>query len=181
MNKYELDASRTEPQQLDVIKKRIDTDTLKLLNNAFSELIVLNEKIDSLKKYIFYGKQNTVVLETSKRFFLSEDYLKSDEGIRILHACLGLTTEVGELFEALVKVNDSNHIDSINVLEEAGDLFWYLAIIANVFGSSFEAIQNTNIEKLKKRFPNKFEEKEAINRDVDSERKILNKIERGDI
>jgi hypothetical protein len=48
--------------------------------------------------------------------------LGNDNAIRLLHAALGLTTEVVELFEALEKE------DGKNVKEEIGDMFWYLAI-----------------------------------------------------
>lgn len=176
MKNYEKEAMRTEPTDLESIKNRLDDDTLKILNDSISELIHLNEKMDALKKYIYYGK-NANVIETKKKVKISNEYLRSDEGVRVLHSILGLTTEVGELFESVVKVDDDNKkIDEVNVLEEAGDLFWYLAILSNVFGKDFSSIQKTNIEKLKKRYPNKFVESDAINRNLEAERDILNKI-----
>jgi NTP pyrophosphatase (non-canonical NTP hydrolase) len=52
-------------------------------------------------------------------------------------------------------------LDTQNLTEELGDLFWYIAIMANRLGVSFEDIQERNIKKLNKRFSNGFSEKEA--------------------
>ena len=38
---------------------------------------------------------------------------------------------------------------------------WYLAMISNVFGWDLETILAENIEKLKKRYPEGFTEKDA--------------------
>lgn len=43
----------------------------------------------------------------------------------------------------------------------------------DLLGLNFMEILNTNIEKLKKRYPEKFTEEDAINRDLDSERATL--------
>lgn len=44
--------------------------------------------------------------------------------IRLLHATLGISTEVGELFEFY----DSENLDFTNLKEEVGDAFWYCGI-----------------------------------------------------
>lgn len=59
---------------------------------------------------------------------------------RIAHAVIGLNTEVSEIVEAYTK-NDYFHIDYVNVAEELGDMYWYLAILFD----EFEA-DATNIE-----------------------------------
>lgn len=48
--------------------------------------------------------------------------LGNDNVIRMLHAGLGMTTEIAELFESL------ECDDTVNKKEELGDLFWYVAI-----------------------------------------------------
>jgi len=54
-----------------------------------------------------------------------------------------------------------------------GDLFWYLAIACDELGVEFESLMETNIAKLKARYGEKFSEHKAENRDLDSERRIL--------
>jgi len=57
--------------------------------------------------------------------------LENDNVIRMLHAGLGMTTEVAELFESLE--ND----DDVNKKEELGDLFWYIAVAFDATRAEF--------------------------------------------
>lgn len=94
--------------------------------------------------------------------------------MRLLHGALGVCTEAGELLDALKKkVMYGKDIDYVNVKEEVGDILWYLAIILDETGSSFDEVMQVNIAKLKKRYPDKFTSEAAINRDVEAERKVL--------
>lgn len=92
----------------------------------------------------------------------------------ILHALMGITTECGELMDALKKhLIYGKPIDFTNLLEEHGDLQWYLALLAYTCDFTFEIAQERNIEKLRARFPEKFTEFDALNRNLEKERKIL--------
>jgi NTP pyrophosphatase (non-canonical NTP hydrolase) len=94
--------------------------------------------------------------------------------VKFLHAAMGICTESGELMDALKKhLIYGKPIDNVNVQEEAGDLFWYVAILADAFNFTFEDTMEKNIAKLKARYPNRFTEKDAQLRDLDKERKIL--------
>jgi len=57
---------------------------------------------------------------------------------------------------------------------------WYIAILLRQFGGEgiFEEILETNINKLKARYPDKFSSELAMNRDLDKERNILESAER---
>ena len=93
---------------------------------------------------------------------------------RIEHAIMGITTEAGELMDAVKKTKIyGKPLDIVNLLEEAGDTMWYLAILADALGVSFEEIWQKNIAKLQKRYPEKFSHENALQRDTDAERKIL--------
>jgi NTP pyrophosphatase (non-canonical NTP hydrolase) len=93
---------------------------------------------------------------------------------RILHAAIGCVTESGELLDALKKqMYYGRELDLTNVKEEAGDLLWYLAILFDELETDFETECNRVINKLKARFPDKFTEGNAFNRDLDTERKVL--------
>lgn len=94
--------------------------------------------------------------------------------IRILHALIGLETEVGELQDAMKKhVFYGKPLDTVNLAEEMGDVFWYLAILSDALRAPFEEVMEKNIAKLKARYGDKFTEKAALNRDLTTERKIL--------
>lgn len=98
----------------------------------------------------------------------------TEENIRLLHSCIGLCTEAGEALDALKKhLYYGKKLDKVNLKEEMGDLFWYLAIMADSLDIEFEEIMIKNINKLKARYGEKFSEDKAINRDLDTEREIL--------
>lgn len=100
--------------------------------------------------------------------------LQDKRTVRVLHAAMGLDTEAAEITDALKKhLMYGKELDIVNLKEEAADIMWYLAVLADELGFSFEEVQERNIAKLKKRFGDKFTEGKAINRDVEAERKIL--------
>ena len=97
-----------------------------------------------------------------------------------LHAAMGMVTEAGELMDAVKKhIIYGAELDMVNVKEELGDLFWYIAIIIRQLGGAelYSEIQQTNIDKLEARFDGKFSEFRALNRDLGTERDILEAAE----
>ncbi len=93
---------------------------------------------------------------------------------RLLHGAIGLCTEVGEFQDALKKnVYYGKDLDLVNLKEELGDVMWYLAILCDELGTTFEEVQEVNIAKLKARYPDKFDFDKALNRDLETEREIL--------
>lgn len=97
-----------------------------------------------------------------------------EEVIRILHASMGLSTEAGELLDAMKKhIFYGKKLDMVNLQEELGDIFWYAAQLADAAGFTFEDTMEKNIAKLKARYPDRFTEKDAVIRNLDVERKIL--------
>ena len=94
--------------------------------------------------------------------------------MRVLHSALGLSTEAGEILDAVKKhAYYGKELDKVNLFEEVGDLFWYLAILADELGFSFEDAMKKNNEKLAARYGKAFSSKAAIKRDLDKEREIL--------
>jgi len=95
---------------------------------------------------------------------------------RLLHAGIGLATEAGEFLDALKKhVFYGKELDTVNLSEEMGDIFWYCALIADELKIDFSQVMDTNIAKLKARYGDKFSEDKAENRDLKTERTILEK------
>ncbi|MFG1499225.1 nucleoside triphosphate pyrophosphohydrolase family protein [Halobacteriovorax sp. XZX-3] len=114
-------------------------------------------------------------IRTESRDFDAMNTRLNDDGIkRLLHAGIGLSTEAGEFLDALKKhIFYGKELDRVNLAEELGDLFWYMAIVGDELGIKFEDVMERNITKLKARYGEKFSEEKADNRDLDSERKIL--------
>lgn len=93
-----------------------------------------------------------------------------------LHMVMGMETEVGEIMDGFKKNLAYNKpIDMVNMKEEIGDLMWYVAGFCRFNDIDLEQVLKTNIAKLKARYPEKFTEEAAINRNLDAEREILEK------
>jgi NTP pyrophosphatase (non-canonical NTP hydrolase) len=91
-----------------------------------------------------------------------------------LHMVLGMQTEAAEIADVYKKtIAYKKPLDFVNIKEEVGDLMWYVANLCNMNGWDLREILDTNIAKLEARYPEKFTEEQAINRDLDNERQIL--------
>lgn len=91
-----------------------------------------------------------------------------------MHMALGLVTEAGEFADVYKKALAYNkEIDYVNLKEEIGDILWYISNFCNMLGWSLSDVMDLNIKKLETRYPEKFTDDLAINRDLDAERDIL--------
>lgn len=183
LGKYVKDAIRTESKIESVNLNLYDFDQLVLMFVSVSELL------DQIKKNVFYDrpinerkwddciKTIDICLQILKQInhdpssYGDTRDLKTKFNPRVFHGIVGIATEAGELVEALNA--SQNTIDTTNVLEEIGDLNWYSAILIDELKGDFEKVLTANIEKLKARFPEKFSNEHAINRNVEIERKVL--------
>lgn len=64
-----------------------------------------------------------------------------DRMIRLLHAGLGLSSEVSELCMAAYAPKNKT-VDWVNIMEESGDLLWYIAVAINALKFSHEEISS---------------------------------------
>lgn len=95
-------------------------------------------------------------------------------GVREVHAIFGMLTEVGELADAYKRhIFYGTSMDNVNVKEELGDILWYIAIMCDVHKLELCDVLEANIAKLRKRYPHKFDADQAVNRNLEAERKEL--------
>lgn len=88
---------------------------------------------------------------------------KSD---KMEEALFGLAGEVGELCDHYKKFMHQGHdLDYNHMAEEAGDVLWYLAEIADALGLTLEDIARRNIDKLLKRYPEGFDPERSRKRE----------------
>ena len=94
--------------------------------------------------------------------------------VKLLHAAMGCVTESAELMDAMKKAMFYGHkIDRTNIIEELGDLTWYISQALTELGISYSEIWERNIAKLRAWYPQQFEADKANHRDLDQERKAL--------
>jgi NTP pyrophosphatase (non-canonical NTP hydrolase) len=86
----------------------------------------------------------------------------------LLNCALGLSGETGEINDIIKKVLFHSHplTDELHqkLLDEIGDVAWYLAYLSAALSSDFETIFQRNIAKLQKRYPNGFNTADSLNR-----------------
>ena len=104
----------------------------------------------------------------------TEDYTKnclrtwSNIGDNIEHCAYGLVTESGEILDMLKKHKFyGRDFNMVNLKEELGDLLYYIHILCDAINYPVEQARADNIEKLAKRYPDKF--KDVVVRDVEKE------------
>lgn len=185
LTQYVKDATRTE--------SRIDNITVDIEKLMFVAQLFIHagNLLDMIKKNQFYGKpidptvwnghlrsiyamsgMSVAEMRNEQTDLRTSDILPIDP--RVFHGIIGVATEGTELVEALMKtVTGINNIDQVNVQEECIDACWYIAILHDVMQMSWDEGLERNIAKLKARYPNKFTSEDAIVRDLDAERKIL--------
>ena len=99
---------------------------------------------------------------------------KTYEHMDSLHMVMGLDTEVGELVDVFKKnLAYGKPIDWVNVKEEVVDIMWYLVNFCRIHNIDIEEQMDRNINKLRQRYPDRFDSHLAVNRNLDLERKIL--------
>jgi len=178
--KFTEEAKRTESSD---VPFAIHGDMFTLLQTTTLQLM---DCFDLIKKRAFYGKPidadkfnarliiaDHSISELRNEISKNPEYihtLDSDPTInsREFHGILGLLTEAGELLE-LIDI-DAGDIDALKIVDELGDSFWYIAILADAKGIDIEQqVLEGVIAKLRKRFPDKFEAALAVTRDKDAE------------
>lgn len=99
----------------------------------------------------------------------------------IVHAWLGVTTETGESGDVIKKAMIYGASpDLVNLDEEFGDKLWYIALYCFRRNISFSDLFTQNIEKLKLRFPDKYSDQAALERDTIAERRVLEAYSKDD-
>ncbi len=187
LKQYVTDAIRTESQIDKVVVNEM------LLTSTIQILIAMGNVLDQIKKHVFYQKPYDLGAMYTHLAFAQEslntlgtlqdaEILNDERPIsvdtRIFHSIVGIATESTELLEAMDLYDPD--LDYTNLLEEFGDIDWYKAIGVDTIGGDWEDILTKNIAKLKARFPDKFTSIDAINRDLDTEREILDTMKQGD-
>lgn len=89
-------------------------------------------------------------------------FLKDVELIN--HALHGMVSEMGEIHGIYQKTYQGHIINDEHLKKELGDLMWFIAEFCSGKGWNLSDIMELNIEKLKKRYPDGFNEDQSLNR-----------------
>lgn len=93
------------------------------------------------------------------------DAMRTADIMNIYEAAIKLPAEVGEMLNALGKRLFQGHqIDKTEVVEELGDICWYIAYFSACVGATFEEVLISNIKKRRERYPDGFNAVRSVNR-----------------
>ena len=85
----------------------------------------------------------------------------------LINSVMGLCGESGEAIDIVKKHLFQGHdLDKEKLAKELGDIAWYLAEAATALNMDLDDIFASNIEKLKKRYPEGFDSERSIHRNA---------------
>lgn len=81
---------------------------------------------------------------------------------------MGLASECGEIIDVITKSAFQGHdFDEIHAISEMGDILFYLCGLSTLMGISFKELAIENLAKIRKRYPNGYNNLDSINRKED--------------
>jgi NTP pyrophosphatase (non-canonical NTP hydrolase) len=91
--------------------------------------------------------------------------LALDGNGHLFNGVLGLAGEAGECADLVKKhcFQDARPIHDA-LIDELGDVLWYVAETAGALGVSLEEVAQHNVDKLRKRYPDGFEAERSLHR-----------------
>jgi NTP pyrophosphatase (non-canonical NTP hydrolase) len=82
-----------------------------------------------------------------------------------LHMAIGISGEAGELLDAIKKATIyRKQLDISNIVEECGDLLFYIAGMLDSIGVDIESAMAANVSKLSIRYGKSYSDKSAVDR-----------------
>ena len=89
-----------------------------------------------------------------------------DWEFHLFNGVLGLAGEAGECADLVKKkfFQDGRYIAE-DLLDELGDVLWYIAETAAALNFPLEDVAKHNVEKLKKRYPDGFSAEKSLHRE----------------
>lgn len=87
------------------------------------------------------------------------------DGADIVNAALGLAGEAGEVADLVKKWSFQGHeLDVPRIVEELGDVLWYIALAAEALNIDMAEIMSRNVQKLLRRYPEGFDPERSVHR-----------------
>ena len=110
------------------------------------------ENIQGVKNPVVYVSSVNAEMPYSQ--FIDKLFKHDTPDMEHMHAALGVAGEAGELADAIKKhVVYGKPLDRANIVEELGDLRFYMQQIMNMHQITEEEVLQGNANKLSKRYP----------------------------
>ena len=87
----------------------------------------------------------------------------------LLQGVMGMSGESGEALDIVKKImfqgHELNEATKEHLIRELGDVLWYVATTAEALGVPLETVMQTNIDKLRARYPKAFDAERSQHRE----------------
>ena len=87
----------------------------------------------------------------------------------LLQGVMGMSGESGEALDIVKKImfqgHELNEATKEHLIRELGDVLWYVATTAEALGVPLETVMQTNIDKLRARYPKRFDAERSRHRE----------------
>lgn len=129
--------------------------TIYVILNSFQDLF-LNLAVHTKIPPLYFATMGFMNFDDYQQAAIKTNLSKDDQFKEIMQQVLGLADESGEvlaIFKKWIRDNDADitKLDIQNVKKELGDILWYIAVVANDLGISFNDLAQANIDKLASR------------------------------
>ena len=87
----------------------------------------------------------------------------------LLQGVMGMSGESGEALDIVKKImfqgHELNEATKEHLIRELGDVLWYVATTAEALNVPLETVMQTNIDKLRARYPKRFDAERSRHRE----------------
>lgn len=155
---------------MSTFEERIAKAVTDKLNDGTVEELVSDAVTKALKSSIeeqfrWNGDARKVIDEKVKEVMTPAiERVSLDDYVVKLDAVFGLTSEAGEVAGILQKVYQGHEFDKDHIKKELGDCLWMIAEACKSLGFYMEDVMQTNIDKLKARYPEGFSADRSLHR-----------------
>lgn len=142
------------------ISESLSTAKLSLLMEALQQGVSVGNYVDAVKKQVMYNKPAELVADVYT-------YVPQLTPLQcaITHMSMGILGEAAEVMEVLVDhVLLDQPLDKENIIEELGDIEFYLEGLRQAIGVSRAEILDVNVAKLRTRYKSGYSDQAAQNR-----------------
>jgi hypothetical protein len=175
MNQLEFDATVQARKSSDYFVEKVGRI---ILLDALTDAMQAIERLDRIKSALFYGKDDpSLTIVSGGTTLFNHETLNPD----LVHGVLGLVTESSELLHRLIimGVRDPEPEDKINIIEELGDLEWFMSLTRKSLGLERDLILLANDLKLTTRYGPAFKQQAAVERNLSAEQEALRDATQG--
>ena len=163
IKQYQIECKRTCPS--------LGSREKDLLHMELGIITEVGEALDIFKKNLAYGKPIDYVNLGEELADICwyicnyQTFINKETNFKEYYLGYEISNEE-EIFETFKEI--------VNCKEYDRNIYLFnIRCIAKFYNLNFEQLLDRNIKKLKIRFPDKFTKEQALNRDLDSERQVL--------